>query len=298
MGDRRGVCLFCLRGDGGFKTKEHLWPEALGNKRAVLPPGVVCDTCNRARLSVLDKALVEFPPIALSLVLDGITNKRGRIVPREFDSVGLFPISADDGSHGVLFRNAQVTEPPPDGKTLPLKLTHTLGDLEWGRVARCVLAIGLESVALREGPTVALERRFDGVRRAVLEGYAGYLVQQYADEPRDELRAGYRSQDQPALTAAQFGAWVDIRGLFLVATWPAPPGVFPGDVAPEVTEAKAFARWFARASDRKQGRTPCTWEHVITSDSVADAREVQRHISDIERSLGARGRKRLILDGE
>lgn len=36
-------CIFCRRHDGGFTSREHVFPESLGNEEVVLPRGVVCD---------------------------------------------------------------------------------------------------------------------------------------------------------------------------------------------------------------------------------------------------------------
>jgi hypothetical protein len=51
-------CLFCKSSDGDFTSREHIFPETVGNTDlAMLPPGVVCDRCNNGPLARLDKAL-------------------------------------------------------------------------------------------------------------------------------------------------------------------------------------------------------------------------------------------------
>lgn len=39
-------CIFCKQDSSTSKTVEHIIPEALGNKKHILPRGVVCDNCN------------------------------------------------------------------------------------------------------------------------------------------------------------------------------------------------------------------------------------------------------------
>lgn len=70
------LCIFCLSNKNAFTAPEHILSEALGNKRLILPPGVVCDPCNHGPLSGLDKALVEFPPLQLIRVLGACSGKR------------------------------------------------------------------------------------------------------------------------------------------------------------------------------------------------------------------------------
>jgi HNH endonuclease len=73
------TCLYCRREDRKFTSVEHLVPEGLGNKEIVLPVGVVCDKCNNEVLSQLDKALIEFGPLALLRVKYAVPTKAGKM---------------------------------------------------------------------------------------------------------------------------------------------------------------------------------------------------------------------------
>lgn len=73
-------CLFCRRSDGGFRSREHIFSEALGNHEYVLDPGVVCDRCNNGPLARADDALTNFPPIALLRAERGLPTKAGKAV--------------------------------------------------------------------------------------------------------------------------------------------------------------------------------------------------------------------------
>lgn len=72
-------CLFCRRDDGGFVSREHIFPETIGNTDlAMLPPGVVCDRCNNGPLAALGQTLCAYLPIAMRRAVLGMTNKAGK----------------------------------------------------------------------------------------------------------------------------------------------------------------------------------------------------------------------------
>ncbi len=81
-------CLFCGNENGRFTTEEHVLLYALGNRRdsglvddeIVIPPGVVCDKCNRRRLSLYDNALAQWPPISVFRTLGLLPNRKDRLV--------------------------------------------------------------------------------------------------------------------------------------------------------------------------------------------------------------------------
>jgi hypothetical protein len=58
-------CLFCRPHDGGFESEEHIFSYALGNREYTLPPGIVCDRCNKGPLAKADEAISSFPPIQM-----------------------------------------------------------------------------------------------------------------------------------------------------------------------------------------------------------------------------------------
>ncbi|MBA2476352.1 MAG: hypothetical protein H0V40_10410, partial [Actinobacteria bacterium] len=70
-------CIFCLRHDGGFASREHAFPESLGNTTVILPSGVTCDRCNHGPLADVEQTLIHFPPVGFLRILLGHTNKKG-----------------------------------------------------------------------------------------------------------------------------------------------------------------------------------------------------------------------------
>ena len=72
-------CIFCEAESSSSKSEEHIVPESLGNKEHVLPPGVVCDSCNNYFATKVEQPLLESPAIRMLRLRQGIPNKRGRV---------------------------------------------------------------------------------------------------------------------------------------------------------------------------------------------------------------------------
>src|SRR2546428_3507713 len=71
-------CIYCLNDTTGDRTRAHVFPEALGNRDVILPPGTECGPCNRYFGHELDSALVTNPNIAMAIQFWGIEGKRGK----------------------------------------------------------------------------------------------------------------------------------------------------------------------------------------------------------------------------
>ncbi len=78
----------CRAGDGGFTSREHPFPESLGNTDILLPAGVVCDRCNHGPLAVLDQTICDFMPIKVRRTMLGVASKAGS-VPSTRSSTGV-----------------------------------------------------------------------------------------------------------------------------------------------------------------------------------------------------------------
>jgi hypothetical protein len=71
-------CVFCKGDSSTSKSREHIFPESLGNTTQVLPPGIVCDHCNYFSRKV-EKPFLEHPSIRSLRCGQGIPSKRGNI---------------------------------------------------------------------------------------------------------------------------------------------------------------------------------------------------------------------------
>jgi hypothetical protein len=165
-------CLFCLRSDGGFTSREHVVSEALGNHEYILPPGVVCDRCNSRVLALVDEALVNFPPITLLRGERGIPTKAGKAVASKWGNATLF-WGPERGTLNVVGGRKAVRHMQTDGKTSRGQLTlRTGGPVTATRIRRMVRSIWkstLEFIYLDHGADVAFDPHLDDLRAAVLD---------------------------------------------------------------------------------------------------------------------------------
>jgi hypothetical protein len=187
-GRRRG-CLFCRRSDGSFTSVEHIFPESLGNKELVLPVGVVCDRCNNQALSPLDRALCDFPPVAMMRTLHGVESKAGKRPIFKFDNGSL---GSNRPGHIQLDLASRKWHkdglPAPPGHT-SWSFTAQRSDMTEERFAmvhRALTKIAVECAWLDLGEERLLSPEFDRERRIVLDGgHHGYLIIPKQGAPED-----------------------------------------------------------------------------------------------------------------
>jgi hypothetical protein len=72
-------CIFCKTESSASRSVEHIIPESLGNTKAVLPPGVVCDSCNNYFARKIEKPLLDTPYFRNLRGRQRIDSKRGRV---------------------------------------------------------------------------------------------------------------------------------------------------------------------------------------------------------------------------
>ena len=152
--------MFCGNDYGRFESEEHIIACALGNSRdsglveaeIVIPPGEVCDKCNGWRLSRVDGALVEWPPISVFRSLGQIRNRRRRLVDAVAGTRWHLELDADDPREFLLSATADTSRVS-------------------GRddVARALCKIALETRWLQD-PVDARSSRWDLVALAAIGG--------------------------------------------------------------------------------------------------------------------------------
>ena len=168
----------CQRGNGPFKSVEHIFAESLGNKHLTLPKGVVCDLCNNQKLSQLDQAVVDFMPVAMRRTMLGVPNKQGRLRQLSLQGETIDHIPGVDGANPKL-----VVKSKTPGKSS----IHEIARFPDGRVrfqmrgsggrrmtphfcsllSRALLKSALECAWLDHGDAV-LDDPFDHIRERVL----------------------------------------------------------------------------------------------------------------------------------
>jgi hypothetical protein len=165
--------LFCLRHDGGFSSREHIFSEALGNDEKLLMPGVVCDRCNNGPLALADAELVNFPPITLLRAERGLPTKSGKPVQSKWGNATIrYP---ERGTLEVVGGSRKVRRQmgPPGPVTDPRKLTLQAGfrmtEARVSRLVRCIWKSTLEFIYLDHGAEGAFHPIFDDVRAATID---------------------------------------------------------------------------------------------------------------------------------
>jgi hypothetical protein len=211
-------CLFCLRDDGGFVGREHIFPEGLGNTEKILPPGIVCDRCNNGPLARADKELVEFPPITLLLAERGISTKAGKAVMSKWGNGRV--VFSERGTMEVIGPSKKAVRgmrefDPANG--VPGKLELTTGwRLTEGRISRIARAIwksALEFHYLDSGPVAAFDTLLDDARRAVIEEKvaSGWVVVPQECHMNDAVTLEYQLM-APNGTAPAFPVRLSVYG--------------------------------------------------------------------------------------
>jgi hypothetical protein len=74
-------CLFCKDPSDNSRSVEYFLPESPGNTTAILPPGIVCDTCNNYFSRKVEAPLLNSEEISAFRFHQAIPSKRGRIPP-------------------------------------------------------------------------------------------------------------------------------------------------------------------------------------------------------------------------
>jgi hypothetical protein len=160
-------CLFCLRHDGGFSAREHIFGEALGNREYVLPPGIVCDRCNHGPLSAADNALADFGAITMRRTHFRIPGKRGTVPVARWRNATL---SHPAPGHLVVVETspgAAHTATGPNTFRLQFQSASPLRPKKIAKIARAIWKTTLEFVHVDEGPDEAFDPKYDEVRAMV-----------------------------------------------------------------------------------------------------------------------------------
>lgn len=190
-----GICIYCLNESTASKSRAHIVPESFLQNDVTLPLGTECDDCNNFA-STLEQSFVYHNRIWTQIMIHRVPGKKGRGRKR------MSHYSADD-KNGVLtirFRSSWANE-SNGSRHVQFPNPPEFSD---SKFRRCLGHISLNYVAWKFGWHVALESRFDELRRYVRYGSQSkrwpYGQVSYDDSlPRRHLGIGW-VQDAPGLT--------------------------------------------------------------------------------------------------
>lgn len=74
-------CIFCKADSSASRAVEHIVPESLGNTEHILPPGVVCDSCNNYFSRKIEQPLLNSDYFIHARYHSEVYSKKGRIPP-------------------------------------------------------------------------------------------------------------------------------------------------------------------------------------------------------------------------
>ncbi len=165
---RESCCIYCLSPDGPFTAPEHVFPESLGNREVVLPPGIVCDPCNHGVLSTLDEALVNHPHFKFLRPYYVPRTKAGKLPRSHFRNARLERQA--DGVVRIVPKDRSAAPKNitrlPDGR-LRLTIQLSAAAVNPMPLARAIYKVGIGVVAFQDGAASVLRPRLDPARNFI-----------------------------------------------------------------------------------------------------------------------------------
>jgi hypothetical protein len=193
---RPRACLYCRTSEAEFVGEEHVVPFALGNRKEVLPAGVVCRPCNNGPLSRLDQALVSFEPIAFMRVHLNLPGREGRVPPARFANAHISRGDEVDLVIDCKTNKPAMTLKPGKRNEFQLNLTGRRMTKELGRtLTRALYKSLLGFIYLDHGRHFAMRERFDEARAMILGqagAFHGYLAMPKTSKPTGAARFTYQ----------------------------------------------------------------------------------------------------------
>jgi len=175
-------CIFCKVCSDHSRSREHIVPESLGNLTHILPPGVVCDSCNNYLSREVEGPFLNSEAVKLLRFDQAIPSKRGKIP--SMNGV-ITPINAPATFFRILRGKSivDVLDVPP--AAIPSLLSMREGKLLFPAIA----APPPDRVVSRFLAKVAVE--VIASRLVAVFGNADFLVdEQQLDLIRDHARRG------------------------------------------------------------------------------------------------------------
>lgn len=190
-----GICIYCLKDSSSSQHRAHIVPESFLHNDVTLEPGTECDDCNNFASS-LEQAFIYHNRIWTQIMILRVPGKNGKKRKR------MAHYAADDKAQILTIRYRPRWMDRSDGKRrVSLPNPSEYSD---SKFRRCLGHISLNYIAWKFGWHVALESRFDELRRYVRyssreKRWPYGQVSHDDSQPRRKLGIGL-APDAPGLT--------------------------------------------------------------------------------------------------
>lgn len=156
-----GYCIYCQNDSSSSVSTPHIVPEAFISNDTTLAVGVECDECN-SYASQLENAFIHHNRIWIPIMAMQVPGKSGKI--RE--KLGFYRKGKEKGKIIFTFRKEWIND-DDNGRHIQSPNPSEFDELKF---RRCLGHITLNYIAWKLGWAVALEPRFDRLRRFVRYG--------------------------------------------------------------------------------------------------------------------------------
>ena len=180
-------CIFCKQDSSASKSVEHILPESLGNRQHILPPGIVCDSCNNYFAGNIERPILECEHFATARFNSLIPNKRermpvlpGMLLPgaRHAGELRAFRAQVTRDSSGDFYMDAEdeAEEGIASGQITRLIVPASGEKPDHRLFARFLAKLGAECMALRmiENAPDMLPAFIDDAQIGALSAYARF----------------------------------------------------------------------------------------------------------------------------
>ncbi|MGB3479862.1 MAG: HNH endonuclease [bacterium] len=199
------ICIFCRKTNVPFTSVEHIFPESIGNKKLILPKGVVCDICNNGILSKLDKVILDFEPVAFLKHFYAIPSKTGRVPDVKLPNVSM---ETDvDKKINLKVQSKKFLRTKVGGFKLRITAKHQFTQKYLCCLARAFYKIALEAIHLDHGHPISLDKSYDLIRDKILTDklFSGFIVfdKKCKPIPQCRIRYWFRHKDRKRYTLCE-----------------------------------------------------------------------------------------------
>ena len=154
-------CIFCGREAKGGRRVEHIIPESLGGGDwCVLPPGVVCDSCNQYFGSKVEGVATADYPLNVTRLMNGVITKKGKWATLPHYR-GVLEARPMPGVIGLEPATYEIERAILDRRITQFRM---IAETRYpALLCRMLLKIGIETIAY-DNVTDALTERYDAAR--------------------------------------------------------------------------------------------------------------------------------------